>query len=352
MVATSLSINSRTSGWLRGAWFDSTYIFGTVALALLCGSVVISTPQLFLPVFVLNGWLLGYHHVVSTYTRLTFDSESFKQHRFLVLWLPFIVLGGVVLLSAMFGAWILVSGYLYWQWWHYTRQSYGVSRIYARRAGISAGHRLNTLMIYAVPLTGILYRSYQAPQQFLFSDVKVLPVPFWLVAASGVFATVVFGCWLLRQIDAWINGNLEVAHSAYLFSHVLCFTLGYILISDINHGWLVLNVWHNSQYILTVWLFNHNRFKRETGEKHRFLSYISQRKNVASYFAACLLISTAFYGAISVTLSWVSPAVVAATSLPVFAVVYQAINFHHYIVDAVIWKVRKKTVRTNLGIAS
>jgi len=352
MVATSLSINLRASGWLRGAWFDSTYIFGTVALGLLCGSLVISNPQLFLPVFVLNGWLLGYHHVISTYTRLTFDAESFRQHRFLVLWLPFIVLGGVVALSAVFGVWILVSSYLYWQWWHYTRQSYGVSRIYARKAGISGKDRLTTLMVYAVPVTGILYRSYQAPRQFLFADVKVLPVPFWLVAVSGVFAIVIVGYWLGRQIDAWFNGKLDVAHSAYLCSHLLCFTVGYILISDINHGWLVVNVWHNSQYILTVWLFNHNRFKNEIDTRHRFLSYLSRRKNLASYFAVCLIISTAFYGALNLALSWVSPAVIAATSLPIIAVVYQAINFHHYIVDAVIWKVRKKIVRENLGIAT
>lgn len=30
---------------------------------------------------------------------------------------------------------------------------------------------------------------------------------------------------------------------------------------------------------------------------------------------------------------------------------YQVINFHHYIVDAVIWKTRKKAVRQNLGVA-
>jgi hypothetical protein len=35
-----------------------------------------------------------------------------------------------------------------------------------------------------------------------------------------------------------------------------------------------------------------------------------------------------------------------------FAVVYQAINFHHYVVDAIIWKVRKKTLRQNFGIAT
>jgi hypothetical protein len=43
---------------------------------------------------------------------------------------------------------------------------------------------------------------------------------------------------------------------------------------------------------------------------------------------------------------------VTATSLPLFAIVFQAINFHHYLVDAVIWKVRRKPVRENFGIAT
>src|SRR5689334_5551138 len=102
MVATSITINSRTSGWLRGLTFDSIYIFGTLSIAIAAASIVIGQPALFVTVFLLNGWLLGYHHVISTFTRLTFDSDSFHQNRFLVVWLPIFVLGGVILLSALF----------------------------------------------------------------------------------------------------------------------------------------------------------------------------------------------------------------------------------------------------------
>jgi hypothetical protein len=40
----------------------------------------------------------------------------------------------------------------------------------------------------------------------------------------------------------------------------------------------------------------------------------------------------------------------AALLLPAL-VIYQSINFHHYIVDSVIWKVRRKPLQTTLGIA-
>jgi hypothetical protein len=352
MVASSVAINARPAGWLRGLSFDTTYILGILGVALVSGWFVIAKPDLFPAVFVLNGWLLGYHHVVSTFTRLTFDRESFNEHRLLIVWLPLIVLAGVILAWAVFGSWVLTTAYLYWQWWHYTRQSYGVSRIYGRKAALPSNDLLTKLTIYAVPVWGILYRSYQTPDKYLFTEVKVLPVPFLLVAVAGGFALIVITCWLLEQIKAFSEGRLPVAHTLYMCSHLVVFGVGYLLISDINHGWLVLNIWHNSQYILTVWMFNNNRFRNQVDNSHRFLSHISQRKNIFSYFAVCLVISTVFYGALSATLNWISPTVALVTTLPLFAVVYQAINFHHYVVDAIIWKVRKKTLRQNFGIAT
>jgi hypothetical protein len=35
-----------------------------------------------------------------------------------------------------------------------------------------------------------------------------------------------------------------------------------------------------------------------------------------------------------------------------FLIIQQTINYHHYIVDAVVWKVRKKPLRATLGLAS
>ncbi|HEY2962461.1 MAG TPA: hypothetical protein VGJ37_08615 [Pyrinomonadaceae bacterium] len=337
---------------------------------------MVSNPSLFPAVFVLNAWLLGYHHVVSTFTRLTFDSGSFKRHRFLVTWLPLIVLAAAVVACAFLGTWILTTVYLYWQWWHYTRQSYGVSRIYQRKAGLearstlraspwSAGTRhrfgqsadqsahskeaprsnftstadddlLHKLVIYALPVWGILYRSWQAPEQFLFTEVRVIPVPLWLVAAAGSVTLLAIAWWVVQTIRNWFAGTLSVAHSLYLCSHLLIFGIGYLAISNINQGWLVVTVWHNCQYILTVWMFNNNRFKEAVDPKHRFLSFISQRRRVFTYLGVCLLLSTAIYSALQYSLSWI--AIATASSLPLFAIVFQAINFHHYVVDAIIWR--------------
>jgi len=324
-------------------------VVGISLVALLSGLFVVTNPKFFPAIFLLNTWLLGYHHVISTFTRLTFDRDSFGEHKFLITGLPLIVLACVIAACFLFGAWILTTVYLYWQWWHYTRQSFGVSRIYQRKAGMN-NDLVNKLVIYALPIWGILYRSYQAPEKFLFTEVRVLPVPKWLVFAAGAVAIVSFAWWISQSLTAWAVGKLSVAHTLYVCSHLLIFGAGYLAIDNINHGWLVLTVWHNCQYILTVWMFNNNRFKNSVDPQHRFLSFISQRSKVSTYFAVCLAISTVLYSALQFSLNWM--VVATATSLPLFAIAFQAINFHHYAVDAVIWKMRRKPVRQNFGITS
>ncbi len=110
----------------------------------------------------------------------------------------------------------------------------------------------------------------------------------------------------------------------------------YVAIEDVTAGWLVANVWHNAQYILFVWLFNNRRFEGRSQPQARFLSLISQRRNILLYLGGCLAISSLVYSAIVSALPSIQlPALAAA------AIVYQTINFHHYIVDAVIWRGRK-----------
>jgi len=122
-------------------------------------------------------------------------------------------------------------------------------------------------------------------------------------------------------------------------SHFSVFIIGYVLIDSIDYGWLALNMWHNAQYLLFVWLYNNARFEGRIDEKHRRLSIMSQRRNVATYVLVCLGLSTLIYSALRLGLMVLPFAI-----LPAMAVTYQTINFHHYIVDAIIWR-RKKVAQ-------
>lgn len=334
-------------GWLRSEHYDLTLIRDVTLIALVSGLVVVLNPALFPIVFLADLWLLGYHHVIATMTRLVFDRRSLQQHRFLVFGLPVIVFGATFLLAWQVGVWIIASIYLYWQWFHYSRQSWGISQAYRRKAGdrMQDNPLLTQLCFYLVPAYGILYRSWQAPDTFLFLELRVIPVPVLLVDAVGMLALVTFLLWAVGRVAAWHNGRLAVAHTAYMLSHFVIFLVGYRVIDDITHGWLVINIWHNAQYILFVWLFNTNRFKNGIDPSARFLSWLSQSSNKFKYFLVCFGISTVAYALVGLS---VGGQILAG--LPLIVIIYQGVNFHHYIVDAVIWKMRKKRLRQNLGL--
>ena len=81
-MAIATSPDTTAPGWLRSRSFDLTFIVGVAALAIASGWLVVNDPRLFAPILLLDLWLLGYHHVIATYTRLCFDRASFKRTSF------------------------------------------------------------------------------------------------------------------------------------------------------------------------------------------------------------------------------------------------------------------------------
>lgn len=333
-------------GWLRGWSFDLVFIVGISGAALLSGWLSVIDPKMFPTILFLDLWILGYHHVVATFTRLSFDLESFKEHKFLIVWLPWIIVTATALAALILGPWILATTYLYWQWFHYTRQSFGIARIYSRKgSNVVRNPRLEQLTLYLLPLTGILYRSYQNPGTFLGMELKVLPVPFWVVNLFLAASVGVVIWWVGQQILDYREGHFQWGYTLYMCSHIAVFTVGYLMIRNINYGWLCLNVWHNAQYVMLVWMFNNNRFKNGVDPSRRFLSTLSQTKNMWIYYGVCLSVSTVIYLSVDKVLGFIT-----FTALPLTMIVYQTINFHHYVVDGIIWKLRKKPVSSTLGL--
>ena len=342
-----LRLSPFAGGTMRNRSFDLLFVGGLAAIGFTAGGAAAIVPALFLPLLILDLWLFGYHHVIATFTRLAFDRASLRQHRFLVFYLPPLVLAVVAGAAIGIGAWVVASTYLYWQWWHYTRQSYGIHQIYRQKDGprTFGSPRLALGLIYIVPLWGIAHRSHQGATEFLSLELKTLPIPGEVVAALGVVSAALIGAWLVQQALAWRAGRLAGWHSAYLASHVAIFVVGYMLIGDIDHGWLAINVWHNAQYILIVWMVNQNRFGDGVDPQARFLSTLSQPSHVVRYFVVSLAITTAVYGLLTSVL-----AVAPETGLPLAIIAYQTINFHHYVVDSFIWKVRAPRLRRELDI--
>ena len=332
---------ARASGWLRNKQFDLAFIGGITGLALASGAAVLLDHRLLVPILLADLWFLGYHHVVSTFTRLCCDAQSRRQYSFLLFGVPVLIAAAcLAAVSITSGLWIIVSVYFYWQWFHYARQSWGVAQSYRRKAGNSlpAPDVFDKVAFYALPTAGMLWRSAQQPDSFLTLPIRMVPMPETMAIAAIAVAVVVTAAWTLRLAAQYGQGRAPLAYVLYLISHQVVFAVAYVAIRDITIGWLVVNIWHNAQYVLFVWMFNNRRFAAGLSPKARLLSWLSQDGRILWYLGGCVAVSTAVY----VTLASVIPLVFA---LPVF-LVYQMINFHHYVVDAVIW--RREHVRAAL----
>ena len=347
-MSLAISHQTRSAGWLRSTSFDGTFIIGIAALAIASGLLVIQNPTLFPIVLFIDLWVLGYHHVISTYTRLAFDAQSRAEHKFFLYGLPPIVIVATLALALGVGVWTIGTIYLYWQWFHYTRQSWGVSQAYRGKSGglVRENETLTKWAFYSLPAWGIAYRSFQNPGEFLGLELRVIPVPEFVVYAAAAIAITSVGAWTFLRIKAFLNGEGPIAHTLYMLSHFTIFGAGYLLIEDITYGWLVINIWHNAQYVLFVWLFNTNKFKDGESAKAKLLSKLSQPQNRIWYFGFCFALSTVIYLTISTSLSVAFKEML----VPAALITYSAINFHHYIVDSYIWKMRKPSIKKTLDM--
>jgi hypothetical protein len=333
--------------YIRSREFDTTLLAGPIGAGLVAALVVAADPRLYPFLLVADLWLLGYHHVVATYTRLAFDTQSLRRNRFLAVDLLVIVTVVTLAVAVTAGAWVIATAFLYLQWFHYMRQGYGIARMFYRATpdGQVAGSRdlAADFAIYLVPIYGIAARSSTMGERFLGLPVIPVVLPDPVIMLLGVAAAAAVIAWVATIMRAAVAETLDLQYTAFVASHIVIFLVAYILMSDVNGGWLAINVWHNFQYVLVVWMSNAKRYAGGVDPTARFLSRLSQPGRVLMYFVCCLAITTLIYAALDRF-----TVLVLGGGMAVTIGIYMGINFHHYIVDALIWK-RRKAPRPGSG---
>ncbi len=326
--------------YIRSREFDTTLLAAPMVAGLLAAVMVAADARLYPILLLADLWLLGYHHVVATYTRLAFDTQSLRRNRFLAVDLLGIVTLVTLGVALTAGAWVVATAFLYLQWFHYMRQGYGIARMYYRATpeGQMPGSRdlIADLVIYLVPIYGIAARSATMGDRFLGIAVTPLVLPDSVLKVLGFAAAAAVIAWVARIVHAALTKTLDLQYAGFIASHIVIFLVAYVTIADVNAGWLAINVWHNFQYVLVVWMSNARRYAGGIDPSARFLSRLSQPGRVTMYFACCLAIATVIYAALDRF-----TVIVLGGGMAITIGIYMGINFHHYIVDALIWKRRK-----------
>ena len=333
-----LPVDAGTRGpFLFGPRFDRLFVFGPLGLALGLVALASLSPGFFLAVVLVDIWLFASPHVIATYTRIGQDNAHIRKHWFLIFLLPPIVLVLVTVVALAYELGGLFTLYFIAQAYHVTRQSFGISRAYRHADPRAAGSdRLSEGLIYLLPVWGLLHRCVMAPDIFYGYPIHLPKVSPVFADAVGVLAVMAFAWWVYRQVRLALVGQLNAGHSLFVVSHLLVTAIAYLWVTDITLGWLTVNIWHNLQYLLFVWMQNVRR-DAQTGPQG-IQGLKSPIKNAGKYLAVCLILGIAMYEALNVAgqqLIWLG--------LPTVLILHFTVNFHHYLVDGVIWKRRKHT---------
>jgi hypothetical protein len=327
------------------AWFHGSVLAGLVLLA--CFSVLpvlnsatyaVWNPALL--IVLVWGVVFDGTHVWATYSRTYFADDAMSCTGMpgpsSFLWLA--VGPAVAVIDNLFFAqdvsllghagllfrYFLVFAFL-WAYWHLIRQHYGLMRLYARRAGEPVGH-LDTAVLWLGSLYP--YLRFSLSDAYMATNLPNLVPVAWYPAArltlDVAFAAglaVLFIAWLARQRRRpTVFGPKHVLIAVVVGFNMLVFaTLNNLLCITAT-----LTIFHNLQYHRIVWLYERGHNRVPMGM-------------VPLYFGLGL-----FFG-----LLWYAPRILGTAMVPsdlwrnILLGFGWGVAFHHYSVDARIWRIRR-----------
>ncbi|NOT54296.1 MAG: hypothetical protein HOP18_06790 [Deltaproteobacteria bacterium] len=222
----------------------------------------------------------------------------------------------------------LVGAYL-WAYWHLVRQHYGFLMLYRRRAGEhgQAGARLDAGLLWV----GCLYPYLRFSLSDAYTASGLIPlVPTEMLAPMRLLLGVSFVVVMVTLLGVIVSGRLEpfrLGPKHLLLTIVIGFhCLIFAVLDNLLILTAVLTIFHNLQYHRIVWQYEQGLGRVPLG-------------GIARYLALGVLFGIAWYG----------PRIlgVAATESDLLKNMLLGLGwgvaFHHYLVDGMIWRVRRSS---------
>jgi hypothetical protein len=309
--------------------FQRQLVVFPIALSLIAAVTLLMRPTAFANLLSLDVSFLAQAHVAATFCRVWSMRLSNSQRRILSADSLLFTVGACVVVSTLVPIAILVTLYIFWQAFHYARQAYGIERIIRRHDQLPLDQSASGL-IYAVAASAFFWRLHSAPPQFLGLPIVIPPTAVCLSISivAAIIAIRAFGQVILNKRTTGLS-------ALFLASDVLVFLVAYVFSGSLEQGWLIGNVWHNTQYILIV---RNSLLATESapGTVGRVVA-LAKSAGGLGFIVGCVILGTAAYGLLG-NITRVS----LGTSGAILVAIYMAINFHHYIVDSLVWKKRSK----------
>lgn len=347
------------SAWIIDPWFDLLFVCGGIPLLLIFLNVASvgwmlpqylsdasgDRPTLLLALVLVGQHLFANSHNVATYLRIWGSEEDRNRFSFYRTWLiaifvPFFLLG---LWSPKFtGAYVYL--YLMAVFWHYAAQCYGIALIYCfKRNYFLSAREKSVLKLCMTSLSAYAILRLVSIKTNSPADWYGVQLPFWgpfppfLYHTAGmIFAlcTLAFSGIVLRKLLG--EGKLFPLPSLMVLGSVIALGLSESATNALL-WFYVPAFFHGTQYLAIC--LSYAMKERDETEKislwRMFTSSFAQR-----LFATTVVIGTFLYVALPHIFQQFgyNYSVIAGLVLSI-------VNFHHFLTDAAIWRLRDSRCR-------
>ncbi|HEY3066367.1 MAG TPA: hypothetical protein VGL09_11290 [Methylomirabilota bacterium] len=274
----------------------------------------------------------GAHFAAST-VRLYTRPGAVKNLPFLTLGLP--VVGVAIVTAAIavrepFGL-FLFALYLLWSPYHYSAQAYGLSVMYAYRSGVGLGDGEKRLVWWTclVPFAWTLLQPESGLGKLvIYAGVRATP-PLdalrWGASATLTVLTLVTPVLLFLWLRARHGVVMPMVSVLVIGSNAVWWTLFTFL-----DAFVYVTVFHGLQYLAIATIFHVKDRTRATGARH------GAAFHTVAFYVPCVVLGYILFNVWPDAYRWAGLNVGKSVLL-----VTAAVNIHHFIVDAYIWRLRR-----------
>jgi hypothetical protein len=300
-------------------------------------------------------WVCNWPHFAATSYRLYHSRDNIMQYPMTALVTPWLI-GAAVIGSLIYPT--LVAPYfvkmlLIWSPYHFSGQSVGITLIYARRAGFQVGKWER------MALSGFIFGTFVCqtvgaevnPDGSEFYGIKYpgLGLPEWLIPVSKAVMWGAGAAFLYFAVR-WSIRNKRMLPPIVLLPAVTQYVW---FVYSAETGWRSFQefvpFFHSLQYLLIAWAM---QLKEKMDLKHIAPSPFYVGTETLRWWGLNMIVGAFLF--------WVLPRLV-ALCLPIYydetrtlalatGVIVTGIQIHHFFVDGVIWKLKRKTVSSPLMV--
>ena len=266
------------------------------------------------------------------------EPEEFEKRRALYIGLPIVaaLVAVAFVYSKSFPALLTLS--VLWTMYHSVGQKYGITRIYARKAGYGEAWIEKGLVFawFFYVIFAVAEKEAATLSQFDAGRVVLASLGdsfTYMTALSYPILAVALGFTLLFVRQEYLNRHrMSVAKVLYVISILMLYA---VFFRSLVIGYLVFGFSHALEYIALVNIFVRTKYERRP-EAQSPLARASRRLWLSSSLFAIGVVSVCAVAQLQY-----------ADALAIYIV---GSGFLHFIYDGLIWKVRRPEVGAPLGI--